>query len=213
MQGFTTVGGVTKHSLLEDLTLDDHTQYYNTNRLKAESFFKSGLETVTSPRRTNTGTWGFDGTYIHCECPASADYDAYVAAVETLSIGATFEVDAKFDADEANANQLFGLAEWVDPKSNAIQFECLSGIEAVRSISAGSETSTFPTGRVWTTEHTFKIEWKSTSIKFYEDGTLLATHTTNIPTIDLRPYIEAYTGTVAAPTTPPKVSARNFSVS
>jgi len=53
----------------------------------------------------------------------------------------------------------------------------------------GAESTTL-TGEDWTTEKTFKIAWSSTSVKFYIDDVLKATHTKRVPTMTMCWFIE-----------------------
>jgi len=43
-------------------------------------------------------------------------------------------------------------------------------------------TSTFLPGEITDKKESYKIEWTATQVKFYKEGVLKATHTTNIPT-------------------------------
>jgi len=56
------------------------------------------------------------------------------------------------------------------------------------------DTETVLTGQDWKIERTFKIEWSSTQVKFYIDGTLKATHSTNIPQYPMCFFAESFTG-------------------
>ena len=87
-------------------------------------------------------------------------------------------------------NQRWGMRVGSDP-NNAIEFAALpSGVSGsgnkvrTRTVSGGvatENTYTFPSGYVsdW---KTYRIEATATQVKFYVDGALAATHTTNIPT-------------------------------
>jgi len=213
MPGFTTAVGVAKHSLLKDLTADDHPQYMNSLRDLQNHLFTSGLES-TSTFFTYLGTWGFDGNYFHAETPSTPDYSIIVRAIGKLSQGATFEFKGKMDSDEAYANQWVGLTQpFTGVGSDQVYFGAVGGSEYVRTASGGVGTSVNVSPRDWTVEHTFKAEWGTTSVKFYEDGVLLATMTTNIPSVDLYPTMRVNTEGAYAPVTPPKVYMRNFKLS
>ena len=55
----------------------------------------------------------------------------------------------------------------------------------------GANTDTTLSGQDWTTEKLFKIEWTSAQVKFYVAGSLVATHTTNIPNLAMPFFLEA----------------------
>ncbi|MDH5782057.1 MAG: family 16 glycosylhydrolase [Candidatus Bathyarchaeota archaeon] len=78
-----------------------------------------------------------------------------------------------------------------------IWFQNVGGTYTVANKVNETTTQTDLPGEDWTTEKTFKIEWASASIKFYVDGALKATHTTNIPQNPMSLYIESYTGGTA----------------
>jgi len=63
--------------------------------------------------------------------------------------------------------------------------------------SAGLSTAT-NLAEDWSIEHEFDIEWTSTEAKFYQDGVLRATHTTNIPTVECYVTACARVGAVAS---------------
>jgi hypothetical protein len=49
----------------------------------------------------------------------------------------------------------------------------------------GDVTRTVLSGQDWTVERVFKVEWSSAQVKFYVDGELVSTHTTNIPNVPM----------------------------
>jgi len=74
----------------------------------------------------------------------------------------------------------------------------------------GTYTITSLTGQDWTIEREFKIVWTSTQVDFYVDGSLVASHTTDIPQSELSWFIESSTPTTELPGGEIGVWQRNF---
>jgi len=75
------------------------------------------------------------------------------------------------------------------PDSNSVQmYTDANYAELFETVSGGVATRTDLSAAVdWTVEHKFKIEWRSGVARLYENGTLRATHTSNIPTTSIKP--------------------------
>jgi len=87
-----------------------------------------------------------------------------------------------------------GLVNGID-RNNAIEFINTSGstIQA-RTVSGGVATTTdYNVGASVANMYTYKIIATSTKVDFYFNGTLIATHTKNIPTLPLNMYFDAST--------------------
>lgn len=163
-------------------------------------------EQVTAPSRANQGTHGglFDGSAGKwAETPATADYQTYWlgGAIPKINVGSVVEIDViVIDTENTYSNGDIGLVD-TDASNNRIIYHTdLSGTgEHVQNSSAGTVTKTTVSTRDWTVEHTMKIDWQSGQVDFYEDGTLLASHTTNVPSVPLTPKIQSTTHNTTAP--------------
>jgi len=62
-----------------------------------------------------------------------------------------------------------------------IVFWCDHGTAKVYQSWAGTTCESFYPGADWTSETTFKIDWSSTRVVYYTDGTILDTLTCNVP--------------------------------
>ncbi len=85
-----------------------------------------------------------------------------------------------------------GLVDDYD-RSNAIEFINISGntIQA-RTVSGGTATTTnYAVGATVADLYSYTIIASKTKVEFYFNGTLIATHTTNIPTVGLNMYFDA----------------------
>lgn len=85
-----------------------------------------------------------------------------------------------------------GLVNGVD-RNNAIEFINISGntVQA-RTVSGGTATTTnYAVGASVANMYCYTIIASTTKVEFYFDGTLIATHTTNIPTLPLNMYFDA----------------------
>ncbi len=124
--------------------------------------------------------------------------DGYLAAVAqrgwtntgseaTLHIGnleyGTYEWKARIVNPTANRKLYVGLSEKAPGcyEAGLIFMQCNAGTYQTESRHEGTSTLTNLTGQDWTVERTFKVAFSSTSIQYYVDGALVATHTTNIP--------------------------------
>jgi len=80
-----------------------------------------------------------------------------------------------------------GTTNFPDPTSvdRAIKFvwKNVSGVDTLYTVTADNSANTNNsfTGYVFNDSHIYEYVWTATDVKFYIDGTLLATHTTNIP--------------------------------
>ena len=93
-----------------------------------------------------------------------------------------------------------GLVNGTD-RNNAIEFINISGntIQA-RTVSGGVATTTnYAVGASVGNLYTYTIIASNKKVEFYFDGTLIATHTTNIPTLPLNMYFDASTWTGNVP--------------
>ncbi len=80
-------------------------------------------------------------------------------------------------------------------RNNAIEFINISGssIQA-RTVSGGTATTTdYAVGASVADLHSYTIIASKSKVEFYFNGTLIATHTTNIPTVPLNMYFDAST--------------------
>lgn len=86
-----------------------------------------------------------------------------------------------------------GLVNGMD-RSNAIEFTNTSGsvIQARTVLGNAAITTDYNVGNV-ADLHTFTIIATNKKVEFYVNGTLIATHTTNIPTAALNMYFDAST--------------------
>ena len=86
-----------------------------------------------------------------------------------------------------------GLVNGMD-RSNAIEFTNTSGsvIQARTVLGNAATTTDYNVGNV-ADLHTFTIIATNKKVEFYVNGTLIATHTTNIPTAALNMYFDAST--------------------
>jgi hypothetical protein len=102
-----------------------------------------------------------------------------------------------------------GLVAGTD-RNNAIEFISASRTSvAARTVSGGVATQTvFDLGRSVRTWTFYQIVATSTAVKFYVDGMLIATHTTNIPTVPLNVYFSSSDG--GAGTVPVEVDYATF---
>ena len=108
----------------------------------------------------------------------------------------TYQWKAKFSHPQANVCCIFGL-EWHHGRAGdgIIAFQWDGSVYRCFNKYNQNMTETLLSNQNWTTEHTFKIEWSSTQIKFYIDGVLKATHTTNIPQYPMCFFMEPYKDT------------------
>jgi hypothetical protein len=93
-----------------------------------------------------------------------------------------------------------GLVNGTD-RNNAIEFINISGntIQA-RTVSGGTATTTnYAVGASVGNLYSYTIIASKTKVEFYFDGILIATHTTNIPTVPLNMYFDASTWTGNVP--------------
>jgi len=67
--------------------------------------------------------------------------------------------------------------------NNACFFAVSADRNRCDTVSAGSYTSTYISGLLNNSKASYKIVWSAAEVKFYKNGVLQATHTTNIPTI------------------------------
>ena len=76
-------------------------------------------------------------------------------------------------------------------RNNAIEFISASSTSVyARTVSGGTATQTlYSIGSAVSNQHYYMIIATSTEVKFYVNGELAATHTTNIPTTDLNVYL------------------------
>jgi len=83
------------------------------------------------------------------------------------------------------------------PLEGLITFIYVEGVYKSWTSWAGTQTLTTLAGQDWTVERTFKVVWAADSVKFYVDGVLVATHTTNVPQEAMNFFSEAvaYRGT------------------
>lgn len=86
-----------------------------------------------------------------------------------------------------------GLVNGMD-RSNAIEFTNTSGsvIQARTVLGNAATTTDYNVGNV-ADLHTYTIIATNKKVEFYVNGTLIATHTTNIPTAALNMYFDAST--------------------
>ncbi|HOY30520.1 MAG TPA: hypothetical protein PKW80_01450 [Bacteroidales bacterium] len=94
-----------------------------------------------------------------------------------------------------------GLVSDYDRTNYAIEFINISGstIQA-RTVSGGTATTTdYAVGATVADLHSYTIIASNTKVEFYFNGTLIATHTTNIPTVPLNMYFDASTWTGNVP--------------
>jgi hypothetical protein len=87
-----------------------------------------------------------------------------------------------------------GLVNGID-RNNAIEFINISGNTIqTRTVSGGVATTTnYAVGTSVANYYSYTIIATSTKVEFYFDGVLIATHTTNIPTLPLNMYFDAST--------------------
>ena len=86
-------------------------------------------------------------------------------------------------------------------RNNAIEFINISGntIQA-RTVSGGTATTTnYSVGASVANYYSYTIIATTTKVEFYFDGTLIATHTTNIPTLPLNMYFDVSTSSGNVP--------------
>lgn len=151
-------------------------------------------------RTDRSGLIYYNDPYIIIRC----NVDAY-HAISWLAFGKTFG---------------FGTYEWKAKAANAVNncsiylglFEYRHGWAAEGAIFLrwvdtawnfhtckvdGTTENTVISGVDFTAEHTFKVEWTSTIVKFYVDGSLKASHSTAVPQVSMQLFAEIYIGAVA----------------
>jgi len=134
---------------------------------------------------------------------------AHVSTWKRVGYG-TYEWQARIVNPGAEKNLYVGFGErasafWTD----AIFVFDRFGTYYFTTYKDGVGTQTTLTGQDWTVERTFKVEWSPGSAKLYVDGTLLATHTTNVPDVKMVRFIEIG-HTATAPANLSQIYARGF---
>jgi len=77
------------------------------------------------------------------------------------------------------------VAPWIQMKVDADRCYCHNSADGVAA------SATAVSGLFGTTEADYEIVWTSSEIKFYKDGALVATHTSNIPTSAITVNVQA----------------------
>lgn len=83
-----------------------------------------------------------------------------------------------------------------DDRNNAIEFVSMgASLVACRTVSGGTATqTTVDIGQNLRTAHTYQIVAKPSEVKFYVNGALKCTHSTNIPVVPLNVYFSTSDG-------------------
>ena len=95
------------------------------------------------------------------------------------------------DGNTAYGPLVRGLVNGTD-RNNAIEFINITGsVIQARTVSGGVATTTnYAVGASVYNFYSYTIIASTTKVEFYFDGTLIATHTTNIPTANLNMYFD-----------------------
>ena len=136
-----------------------------------------------------------NGSYV-CKVGSVAGNSFYSlwTVGQTFDYG-TYQWNGSVFGTSSDMNQIFGF-EYLHgfAGEGLISFECLEGGCKVKSAWGGSAEQTSLGGEDWTSEMIFKVEWTSTSVKYYVDGVLKDTDTTYVPQAAMCIFIEAYSG-------------------
>lgn len=156
----------------------------------------------------------YEDPYLVIRVHAVTDhFVSWLAFGKTFHFG-TYEWKAKAVNDIAKAIIYLGILEkrhgWADEGIISIYWNGTNWVFATSNEAkggAGSETTNIA-GIDFTVEHTFKIEWTSTYVKFYIDGVLKATHTTKVPQDPMQLFAEVGTDPSIAPASEPESQFR-----
>jgi len=122
-----------------------------------------------------------------------ADSAGQVFFPEAFSYG-TYQWVAKIENPGTGRDLYVGFAEEAPSQyKDSIFLYNRDGGYRAETFKAGTSTLTTLT-EDWTVDRTFKVVWSSTKVEFYRDGVLIATHTTNIPTVKCIAFMEAFNG-------------------
>jgi len=105
---------------------------------------------------------------------------------------ATIEWTAKLSAKLANVDQWpLGLEDGPGFRNGiAFRQRYTTNQIDITTCSNGTCTSTNTTAYDPTVKHKYRVEWTSTGVNYYIDGNLVATLTTNVPTVPMTPFSE-----------------------
>lgn len=131
------------------------------------------------------------------------DYAELRVSNKTLIKSANFKVAGRFKLS-SNLNTVVEFGLFGD-SNNLIRFvydeSATPGNWSGETINSGTSTSTDTSVAADTNWHIFEIRGTDTDIKFYIDGTLRATNTTNLPSALLRLYLKQTSKTTTSRTT------------
>jgi len=109
---------------------------------------------------------------------------------EAISYG-TYQWVARIENPGSTRDLYVGFAEEAPGQyKDSIFLYNRDGTYYAETFSGGTSTRSTLT-EDWTVERTFKVVWESTKVELYRDGVLIATHTTNIPTVRCIVFVEA----------------------
>lgn len=159
----------------------------------------------------------YEDPYIVIRLHDIADiWASWLAFGKTFHFG-TYEWKARLVEPVMDATIILGVLEkrhgWADEGIIALKhagsdhkYYFVTSSEAKGG--TGNETTEI-TAIDFTVEHTFKIEWTSTYVKFYIDDVLKATHTTKVPQDPMQLFAEV--ATIGAPGVEPECHFKNKS--
>jgi len=110
---------------------------------------------------------------------------AYALSTETfLNKNLEFKGYIDHDPGEVYDDRWYHQIGFGDAAYNNVCFFVVSADRnRCDTVSAGSYTSTYISGLLNNSKASYKIVWSAAEVKFYKNGVLQATHTTNIPTV------------------------------
>ena len=132
-----------------------------------------------TPEDCDPGTGGtVSGGSLHLD-------GAYAKTIATYTSGRSLEFVANFGGEN---NQHVGFGVDLNNSSNwAIFSRKFDGTFNARTMNGGSETTMPLSGSLFNSPHLYRIEWDTNEVRYYVDGTLVATHAATFGATQMRP--------------------------
>ena len=184
---------------------------------------RSGTESWISPadhylplafRVNSEGLIYYDAPYLVIRVHnKSNQWISWLAFGELFDFG-VYEWKAKCENNVSGTHIYLGILErhhgWCNEGIIAVKFDDATRWQFYTSDSSGNTEATVIDDVDFTVENLFRIDWSSSRVSLYINGTLKATHTTAVPQEAMHLFAEVGTGS-SAPSCEPKCFFRGGS--
>lgn len=168
-------------------------------------YLSGGL--IFNPIGTRTDTDGivyfasdYDGYVLYLTGTVADKYYSLWTIGQVFGFG-TYQWKIKLVGVVANQNHTFGLEFHHGLAAQGIiQFFVQGGVLPSYQVSTnygGAGETTILAGQDWTVERIIKVVWTPSSVKYYIDNNLVATHSLYVPQKPMCFFMESFTGAVA----------------